>query len=93
MKHSNTPNANHNIKSRCYKNIDRLYPNSIIKGIKQFNDGNNWIDAPNILNNKFNDFNTVLNHLKINGVKSIQLIILNEYNILVYPDYNLNELI
>jgi hypothetical protein len=84
----------HNIKTLQYKNVSRLYPNATILGINEMLTKNNgWQPTPSILNNQYNDFNMVLEHLKSIEVESIQLVIKNQYNLIVYPDYKINELI
>lgn len=81
------------IPSTKFKNVNRLYPNSTVRGFKQLNYGHQWIDSPNIINNKFNDFDTVFDHLIAIGVVKVQLEVENQYGEIVYPDYLISELV
>lgn len=81
-----------NTKSVLYPNIDRLYPNATITGIKQicFN-SKGWEDA-NYTNCLYSSLGSNISHL-FEHATAIQIEVTDEHGQKRYPDYKLNELI
>ena len=81
-----------NTNSKLYPNIERLYPNSKITGIKEicFN-GTGWVKATYV-NTLYNSLGSNVSHL-YDHAESIQLEVVDQYGQKRYPDYKLTELV